>query len=49
MQDIIAKLTAKDDNMLVPLLIKLYPKVKILTHGTNTLMRLRPCLIIQSH
>ena len=40
MQDIIAKLIAKDINMLVPLLIKSFQKVRILTNGTNTLMSL---------
>ena len=58
MQDIIAKLTAKDDKYACAIAdkiisesqdIKLYPKVRILAHGTNTLMRLHPCLIIQSH
>ena len=47
----------KDDTMNVmsvtksvtSLLIKSYPKVKILINGMNFLMRLRPCLTIQSH
>ncbi len=46
MQDIIAKLTTKDDKYacaIVPLLIKSFPKVKIPMNGMNTLMPLRHC------
>lgn len=35
--------------MHVPLLIKSYPKVKILINGMNFLMRLRPCYILSAN
>ena len=49
MQDIIAKLTAKDDKYACVIADKSSPKVKIRMNGMSTSTPLLPYLIIQSH
>lgn len=49
MQDIIAKLTAKDDKYACAIADKIISESRDTDNGMNFLMRLRPYLTIQSH
>ncbi|MEY8417774.1 hypothetical protein AALA83_00665 [Oscillospiraceae bacterium 44-5] len=48
-EDIVAKLTAKDDKYACALADKIIQKVKKRMNGTNILMTLLRCLITQNH